>query len=286
MNFKKIQESLYLERRKMTLRTRTLIALGESTFLGQKGLNLTRFACSADYFGGTIEPFNMKEEQQYGRVDKEGYFVADKEQMNARRDAWLDDLDQQNYEQNLNFEKIRKAKEKFEKKDDDEPMKELTKADILEMKKSIVQLMNDGESVTKMIERLRPAKPKATKTKNVRKKRKTNDDDDDDEENRPSAIEERKLEQADDIRQEALSKFNDLIKICVTVSNNGEPSLYSLKKAELIDKIRKEERVAAPQQTPTSSGPPQPAEGGQNVQETAVTKEDKPTEQDDPLLKV
>lgn len=42
------------------------------------------------YFGYKLEPFNMKEEEEMGEVDEEGFFVMnDKRRV---RDPWLDSL--------------------------------------------------------------------------------------------------------------------------------------------------------------------------------------------------
>lgn len=32
-----------------------------------------------DYFGYVLEPFNMNNEKKYGDIDKDGFFVFDKE---------------------------------------------------------------------------------------------------------------------------------------------------------------------------------------------------------------
>lgn len=43
------------------------------------------------YFGHVIEPFNMRNEEDMGEVDAEGFFVF-KRRKGEVRDAWLDSL--------------------------------------------------------------------------------------------------------------------------------------------------------------------------------------------------
>ena len=42
-----------------------------------------------------MEPFSMKEEREMGKINKDGYFVFNKEKENEFRDPWLDSLDEQ-----------------------------------------------------------------------------------------------------------------------------------------------------------------------------------------------
>lgn len=42
------------------------------------------------YFGHVMEPFSMKNDDDLGEVDKDGFFVFKKK--NRVRDAWLDSL--------------------------------------------------------------------------------------------------------------------------------------------------------------------------------------------------
>lgn len=43
-----------------------------------------------EYFGYAIEPFNMREEEEMGDIDEEGYFVFKRK--NKNRDAWLESI--------------------------------------------------------------------------------------------------------------------------------------------------------------------------------------------------
>jgi hypothetical protein len=57
-----------------------------------------------EYYGYKIEPFNMKEEQQMGEIDEDGFFVFSKKR--HLKDAWLDSLHDNEGEQAI--EQLRK----------------------------------------------------------------------------------------------------------------------------------------------------------------------------------
>jgi hypothetical protein len=52
-----------------------------------------------EYYGHVIEPFNMRNEEEMGDVDAEGFFVFKRRNKGEVRDAWLDSLGAANEEQ-------------------------------------------------------------------------------------------------------------------------------------------------------------------------------------------
>jgi hypothetical protein len=56
-----------------------------------KGAATKNLEKQVEYFGYKIEPFNMRQEEEMGEIDEEGFFVFSKKRQN--RDAWLQSLE-------------------------------------------------------------------------------------------------------------------------------------------------------------------------------------------------
>eukprot|EP01017_Pseudomicrothorax_dubius_P007933 TRINITY_DN12553_c0_g2_i1.p1 TRINITY_DN12553_c0_g2~~TRINITY_DN12553_c0_g2_i1.p1 ORF type:complete len:275 (+),score=81.88 TRINITY_DN12553_c0_g2_i1:135-959(+) len=171
-----------------------------------------------DFFGYRVEPLNMRRELEFGQVGRDSGYVIDKERVQAARDPWLDQLDEIKYDENFDFERVRKSKEAQERclaeKDEEPPL------DIVQLKQKLCDLLLPEETATKALNRLRPAQPTMKKTgKNVRKKVKLNEEDE-------KAAEEKRKET--EMKAETDRRaFDELVSTCTALQKLGYIDVYT-----------------------------------------------------------
>ncbi|KAM3129157.1 hypothetical protein pb186bvf_018712 [Paramecium bursaria] len=224
------------------------------------------------YFGYEIEPFHMKNERDLGEIDKEGYFIQDKNKDRSINDAWLDQLDNSNVFKDIQQKEIQKSsshikkwikkynknhqglqsatffkskkhgsKQQVEeeqvdssseeeiqqnpdKKQQEEKQPDMYDLEPEQLKEILYDLLNDGETPTQAIKRLKSkleTKQRGNYKKNVRKSE--------------MQVEIQQIQQ----EEEAKQTLNLIVDICaVLIQKNGDPGkqfklirdVYNIKK--------------------------------------------------------
>lgn len=196
-----------------------------------------------EYFGYVIEPFNMKEDRETGKIHEDGYVEISKKKERDLRDPWLESLEEVE-DPRYKAKRIMTNPNPF-----DGEAEPLGPREMFHLRKELYDILLPGETANHALNRFRPAQAKAQPKhkKNVRKTVKTEENsaqhnmagaNGDTEVKKGEAATEAQGDQTDKDK-----KFERIVEICNILSGNGYMDVYTDTKETIQKKFMKEEDV-------------------------------------------
>ena len=168
-----------------------------------------------------LDAFNMRNEQDDGRFDDQGNFVRKAMDPDAKHDLWLEGVSKKD---------MKKAKDAHEKREEDRRKQDLENdaKSIADVLKSLIPLLDRGETVLEALARLGKGKKEKPKWQTKKKNQRSNGTHDADMAEEDSA----ELKRRQDV--EAITAAADLLL------TRGQPEVYDAERELLIRQYNRE----------------------------------------------
>ena len=169
-----------------------------------------------------LDAFNMRNEQDEGRFDEQGNFVRKAMDPDAKHDLWLEGVSKKD---------MKKAKDAHEKREEDRRKQDLENdaKSLEDILKSLIPMLDRGETVLEALARLGRGKEKKPKWQTKKKKNQKSNETQDADMAEEDTIE---LKRRQDI--EAITAAADLLLI------RGQPEVYDAERELLIRQYNRE----------------------------------------------
>lgn len=102
--------------------------------------------------GEVLEPFNMKNERDQGNIDSSGNFTYFKREQ-GEVDAWVDSMNEAAMEKGIGEAADARRKQEEARKRREEEEAKIEKKSVIELKRELVSLMDEGETVAQAMRR-------------------------------------------------------------------------------------------------------------------------------------